>query len=142
MVMRERQWPSWRPVVLSFFAPAMLAIAYGAAVSPMVGLGIGAIGILIILTVVVLTSPLITLNPQAFTVGKAELPRESIAAVEVMPAGDVDELLQADGRYFTAIRGSAPCVLHLEVIDSDDPHRGWVVRLRHADAFALDLQPK
>jgi hypothetical protein len=142
MVLRERQWPSWRPVVLSMVAPAMLAIAYGAAVSAIVGVMIGTIGILLILAVIVLTSPLVSVDSQALTVGRAELPRQSIASVAVIPAEDVEEILRTDGRYFTAIRGSAPQVLHIVVSDAEDPHVGWLVRLHDANAFALDLTPK
>jgi hypothetical protein len=142
MVLRERQWPSWRPIVLSLIAPAMLAIAYGAALSPVVGLLIGMIGIFVILAIIALTSPLVCVDAQTFKVGKAALPRQCIASASVIPAEDVDTILRADGRYFTAIRGSAPQVLHLVLSDLDDPHVGWLVRLQNAEAFALDLMPK
>lgn len=142
MVLTERQWPSLGAIMLSLIVPVMLTVAYGAATTPLIGAIIGVLGLLIVLLVVFLTTPIVSLNDEVFCVGGAILPRYTIQSVVLMPATDVDALLQTDARYFTAIRGSAPEVLCLRIADSNDPHVGWIIRLRSAAAFALALSTK
>jgi len=126
----------------SLIAPIMIAIAYGAALSPLVGAGIGAAGLALICFIIWRTSPVVAIDDCVFRVGSAHLPKRNVGNVQVITRQESDELLRNDGRYFTALRGSSPQVLLINVDDLDDPHVGWLITLRHAAPFALALSQK
>jgi hypothetical protein len=126
----------------SLITPIMIAIAYGAALSPLVGAGIGMVGLALICFIIWRTSPVVAVGDRTFRVGSAHLPRRNVGDVHVITRQESDELLRKDGRYFTALRGSSPHVLVIDVNDLDDPHVGWLISLRRAAPFALALSQK
>lgn len=131
---RERLWPTWWACLLALGLPAMLAVAYGAALGASVGWLVGALGLVFVVLVLYVTAPHVEVSPAGLAVDRALLPVRAVASAEVVDAEQIARLRGpgADARVFVALRPwSCREGVLVTLDDADDPHPAWLFSSRH-----------
>lgn len=136
---RERLLPPLGAWLVSAALVTMLAVAYGAALGPVVGwvLGLG-LG-LAVAGALVVTAPLLCVDPTGIRAGQAFLPGAAMGELRLLTPDEAQLArgAQADHRVFTALRaGTRRGAVWVEVADGDDPHSAWLIGSRHPEELA------
>lgn len=141
---RERLVPPWWIFAVAMILPAMVAIAYGAALNWWIGVVLFVIGTAAVGTVLWRTAPVVVVDADGgLQVARAYLPRQAQGAVQTVNLADVNDLLRGDARAFTALRSwySRQAVV-VDVTDPADPHTRWIFSVRDPQGFVLALAPR
>ncbi len=117
--------------VIVMFAPISLEVGYGAA----------AVFAVIVVTLLILSTPRIVLTPTTLTVGRASIERGYLGAVEWF-GGDDATYQRGPGLHglaYLCIRGWISPVVRIEVTDPEDRTPYWLVSSRHPDRLVSAL---
>ncbi|MDO9485100.1 MAG: DUF3093 domain-containing protein [Actinomycetota bacterium] len=132
-VYRERLLPKWWVFVFITSLIAMLSIAYGAAISALVGwlmfLGITALTSLAMF----FGSPVIAVS-DVLEVAHARLPLQYVDAVQVLSSEQTRDARsrRVDARNFVLVKSWAASQSVLVTLnDPNDPHPAWLISSRH-----------
>lgn len=132
---RERLWPAWWVVLLTLLTVAMVAWAYGAAVSPAIGIVIAVLLVTLSILILWITSPRVSVSPSALTWGSMVLPRTALGSARLVDADEYRRILQlraAQVYPFLAVRTWAgKSAVLIEVADAQDPHTHVLLSTRH-----------
>lgn len=144
---RERLTPPWWGWLLAALWASTLGIAYGSAISLVVGLVVG--GSLFAIAgwaLVAMSAPVEvvagTVGEGVLRAGRAELPASAIGDVTVLDA-DAARLVrgtEADPRAFVVLRGWVREAVKVQVVDAADPTPYWYVSTRRPQALAAALR--
>ena len=137
---RERVYP--RPVIfiVELSLVAMVAIAYGAAISLPVGVVIFIVGCVLLVGLTWLTSPLLEVrsgaSEQLLTVNHCSCPVTKFGQPKLLTETEVEAIRRGSAHTtaFNAIRGGSSVVL-IPLKDPDDPHEAWILSSRHPEKF-------
>lgn len=113
--------------------------AYGPSVSIPVGLGLAALGAVLLLAYGALT---IRVDDAGFRVGRAVLPLSAVGDVAAFSGPDARAARghDLDPRAFTALRGYVDGVVRARVADPADPTPYWVVSTRRPERLVAVLE--
>lgn len=133
---RERIWPSpWVFVSTALVIPAsllvFLPINFATGVIVAIVLYAAIVGILMV------TSPVIEVNRDGFTAGRARVPIDLVGAVTAY-SGEEATLQRGrllDARAWLLIRGWVSPVVKVDLVDANDPTPYWIVSTRAPDAL-------
>lgn len=136
-VFRERLWPSpgiWA-VTIGFGAGLGLIPAPVSAEAAWIVAAVGVVGLV---TLLVMTTPTLTVAADTFVAGRAQIPVSVVSGVEVL---DEPQMRQArgvglDARAYLCIRGWLPVGARVIVQDPEDPTPYWLVSSRRPEALA------
>lgn len=120
----------------------MIAFAYGAALGARVGwilgLGLSVCAVLAVLTL----SPVVAVTPTHLHVGRASLPRTSIADCTTLQRDEAAVVrgTGADARSYVMLRSlHAQAAVLVSLDDPTDPHPSWLVTTRNPEALTEAL---
>ncbi len=121
--------------------PAMVAIAYGAAVHWWLGAAIFMAGAFAVGLLLWRTAPVVSIDQSGdLLVARARLPRAARGSARPVTWLEADELLRQDARTFTALRRwYSRQAIAVDVRDDTDPHSRWIISVRDPEGFALAL---
>ena len=153
MLHHERLTPPWWGWLLAAFWASTLGVAYGYAISFVVGVAVFA-GLFAVATVgLVRMSALVEVtggtgaaveagNEAGLRAGHATLPASAIGAVTVLDADAARRRrgVDADSRAFVLLRGWVRGAVTVQVNDPRDPTPYWFVSTRRAEALASALR--
>jgi hypothetical protein len=131
---RERLVPTWWAWLIAVSLVAMVGIAYGAALGATAGWIVGIVGVVLVVALIWVTSPVVAVTPGSLDVGSARLPLTSIESAEEVDAAQIAALRGpgADARLFTALRPwSCREGVLVRLADDADPHPAWLFSSRH-----------
>lgn len=140
---RERLTPGFLAWLLMFALAAVFGIAFGAALGAAVGWFTFLVLLVLIVTLALLTSPSIEVTDEELRVGRARLPRRSVATVEALDADGARDARgpRADARQYLVLRSTtASTAVRIVLDDREDPHPSWLVSSRHPQQLAAALQ--
>ena len=140
---RERLLPPWWIFAIGFGLVGMVAVAYGAALSPLVGWLIFVAGAGIVSWLLWVTSPVIEVTDTHLAAGRALVPRTSIAgAIGLTGAlARAERGPTADVRRFVLLRTwRASTAVLVTLDDPGDPHPAWLLTSRNPDLLVRALQ--
>jgi hypothetical protein len=137
-VFSERLWPSpgiWTATIAFGAAIGLIPAPVNATVAVIVG----ALSIVGLVTLLVLTTPSIVLTESHFTAGRARVPIAVVAGVEQL---NPEQMRQArgvglDARAYLCIRGWLPVGARLLLADPRDPTPYWLVSSRRPEALSV-----
>jgi hypothetical protein len=143
---RERLSPKPLVWVLLAAAPAAVGIAYGAAFTPTLGWVIFLSGLVVVVLLVILGSPLLVVTDREVIAGRAVLPRSAIGQVTPLTGQAGLPTLRAELRAaataFTLVRAwSGGTGIRIDLADPDDPHPCWLLSSRRPQELAQVLEP-
>ncbi len=139
---RERLTPPWWGWLLAAFWASTLGIAYGYAISTVVGVLVWVLLFSIAAAALVRMSAVVEVSPTGLRAGRASLPASAIGEVTALEAAEARHLrgTGADSRAFVVLRGWVRGAVRVEVDDAADPTPYWFVSTRHPDTLAKALQ--
>lgn len=129
-IFAERLVPGWYVFALVYGFIGMISIAYGAVLGAVFGWLLLIVGGLLVSVLIVVTSPVVRVDADSLSVGRARLPRAVIAEVAPLDAEEVRRARgpQADARNFMALRPSRSRVaVQVTLDDPTDPHPAWII---------------
>lgn len=136
----ERLWPAWWvwTVVLGVSAAGILVFA---PISMVAGYTGAAVLLVILVGILIASTPAIVVTTSTFRAGRAILPRALTGTVE---AFDGDEATaergpRLNGLAYLCIRGWVRPVVRVELTDPDDRTPYWLVSSRHPDRLVAAL---
>ena len=138
----ERLTPPWWGWLLAAFWASTLGIAYGYAISVVVGVVVF-IGLFAVAALgLVRLSALVEVTGAGLRAGRAALPASAIGAVTVLDAAAARRVrgVDADSRAFVLLRGWVRGAVTVQVNDPLDPTPYWFVSTRQAEALASALR--
>ena len=130
---RERLLPRWWAWLLAGALVAMLAVAYGAALGPTVGVVVAIAAGLVAAWLLWISAPAVTVAATTLSAGGAVLPLSCVSGVEVVDGARIRTLRGpgADARLFVELRPwSASGGVLVTLDDDEDPHPAWLVSSR------------
>ncbi len=130
---RERLLPKWWAWLVAFSLVLMIAVAYGAALEPLIGLAVGIVGGAVAAWLLWISAPVIEVSDGQLRVAGACLPCTSIAEVTEIDAAGIAELRGpgSDARLFVSLRPwSTSSGVLVRLDDPDDPHPAWLFSSR------------
>lgn len=134
--------PAWWAWVIAGALVTMLAVAYGAALGALAGWGLAlGLGVLIV-ALLIRTSPLVELDATRLRCGPAVLPVAVMVRAEAVDGAQVRIIRGpgGDGRIYTALRPwSASGAVLITLDDPEDPHPAWLISSRHPEELAAAL---
>jgi hypothetical protein len=131
---RERLLPTWWVWLVALAFVATLAVAYGAALGPRAGIVVGVAGLVLVVWLLLITSPQIRIDSQGIAVGGAHLPPAAIGGARVLEPAELRDRSGplADARVYTALRPlSGRWGVWVDLADPEDPHPAWAFTSRH-----------
>ena len=136
----ERLVPGPLTWIVALLFITMLAIAYGAALGGAVG-WLGGLATSVLAAVLIwFGSPMLRVDQDGFTAGRARLPASALGAAEVIPGEDVRARRDRDARVFVLVRPMcAKTAVAVQVCDPADPHPEWIVTSRHPQQLVDSL---
>lgn len=136
----DRLLPAWWVWPVAVLLPQPVAVAYGSAYGPLVGLTIGGLAAALVIGALIATAPTVAADGDALRAGRAVLPLWAIGEVTVLD-GDGLRAARRDPTAFLAVRTwSAPGGVRVQIADPADPHTAWVVTARRPEALARVLR--
>jgi hypothetical protein len=129
----ERLWPGAWFWALGGSGAVALGVAYGVALTPLVGWVVGAVGTLGVLLLGLRLAARISVGPEGLTAGRATLPWDCTGRVVPLDAAGARMALgpQGDPSSWMLLRpGVGPGAVVIEVTDPEDPHRTWLLATR------------
>lgn len=137
---RERLWPAWWVWVVALGVSAAGILVF-APISLAAGFTAAAVLLAVLVAALIATTPAITVTAEAFTAGRASLPRRFAGSAE---AFDGDDATAQRGPALNAlaylcIRGWISPVVRVELTDPEDPTPYWLVSTRHPDRLVAAL---
>jgi DUF3093 family protein len=140
-VFSERLWPS----------PGIWAVAggFGAAlglipgpISAQLAWIVAAVGIVVFITLLWVTTPTLTVTAQTLTAGRARVPVSVVSTVEVLDPVMMRQArgVDLDARAYLCIRGWLPAGARVVLSDPEDPTPYWLLSSRRPEALATALR--
>lgn len=136
----ERLWPSpWIWLIAAGFSSATIVMF--APISMGVGYGAAAVTAVIVFTLLILSTPRITVTASTLTVGRASIEREYLGAVEWFTADDATYQRGPglNGLAYLCIRGWISPVVRIEVTDPEDRTPYWLTSSRTPERLVAAL---
>lgn len=134
---RERLLPSfWIYVSTALVIPASLLVFLP--INPTVGVVVALALYLGVLTVLIVTSPVISVEPGFITAGRARMPIEFAGPPQSYSgtSATLERGRHLDARAWVVIRGWIDPVVKIPVMDADDPAPYWLVSSRKPGDFS------
>lgn len=136
----ERLWPSfWVWVIAAGFSSATIVMF--APISMLVGYSVAAVVAAVVFTLLILSTPRITVTPGTLSVGRATIERKYLGEVSWF-AGE-DATFQRgrglNGLAYLCIRGWISPVVKVEVTDPEDRTPYWLTSSRTPERLAAAL---
>lgn len=138
----ERLTPPWWGWLLAAFWASTLGIAYGYAISSVVGVVVFVGLFALAATGLLRMSALVEVTGAGLRAGRATLPASAIGEVTVLDAAAARRVrgVDADSRAFVLLRGWVRGAVTVQLNDPMDPTPYWFVSTRRAEALASALQ--
>jgi hypothetical protein len=139
---RERLSPPWWAWLIALGWAATLGIAYGYAISDLVGLLAGALAFGLAALGLWQAGSVVLVDDHRLRAGRAELPAWAIGSVTVLGRDDARRIrgTGADARAFMLLRGWIATAVSVEVRDEADPTPYWFVSSRRPERLAAALE--
>lgn len=140
---RERLWPSpWVFAATALVIPAALLTFLP--ISVPAGIATAILFEAIVIAALIGTSPVIEVTPDEFRAGRAHLPRTAVGDVEAFEGAEAvaERGVRLDARAWLLLRGWAPAVVRVEVVDDSDPVPYWLVSTKRPRELAEALSEK
>ncbi|HEX5016171.1 MAG TPA: DUF3093 domain-containing protein [Actinomycetes bacterium] len=139
---RERLTPPWWGWLLAALWASTLGIAYGYAITTLVGWLVGVGLFLIAAAALVWMSAVIEVTGRELRAGRATLPGDSVGGVQVLDAeaARVKRGTGADSRAFILLRAWVPQAVVVTLDDPNDPTPYWYVSSRRPDDLAAAVE--
>lgn len=141
---RERLWPAWWVLLFVAATVLMIAIAYGAAVSPLLGWVVGVLSTALAVTLIVVTSPVIEVSAAGVRWSRVHIPHELLGEVSAPTHSEIRDVVTLHNpsiRPFLAVRTWAtPHAVLIALADETDPHTHVLLSTRHADRVTTALR--
>jgi hypothetical protein len=133
----ERLWPSPGIWIAGIGFGAGLGLI-PAPVSTAAAAVVSVLGVVVLITLLVLTTPRLEVRNGTLVAGRARVPLDVVDTIEVL---DAEQMRQArgrglDARAYLCIRGWLPAGARVVLADAADPTPYWVVSSRRPDALA------
>jgi len=137
----ERLWPSPGIWVVSVGFGALLGLI-PAPIDADLALWTSIVGVVVIITAMLVSTPVISLDDEWFQAGRARIRREFLAGVEALDTEDMRAARgrRLDARAYLCIRGWLPRGVKVLLRDPADPTPYWLVSSRRPDALAAALR--
>jgi DUF3093 family protein len=140
-VYSERLWPS----------PGIWAatIAFGAAlglipapISAEAAVITAVLGVVVCITLLVVTTPVLTVTATSFAAGRARVPMSVVAQVDELDPTLMRQArgVRLDARAYLCIRGWLPAGARVVLDDPEDPTPYWIVSSRNPEALTRALR--
>jgi hypothetical protein len=139
-IFRERLWPTvWVWVIVAGLSGA--GILMFAPISMSAGYVAGAVLFAIMATLLVLSTPTITVTADSLTVGRATIQRRFIGDVQAFRTKDAtaERGTRLNGLAFLCIRGWIDPVVRIEITDPSDRTPYWLTSSRRPEELAKAL---
>ncbi|WP_104117429.1 DUF3093 domain-containing protein [Arthrobacter sp. B1805] len=136
----ERLWPSpWVWLIAAGFSSATIVMF--APISMEVGYGAAAVVAVIVFTLLILSTPRITVTATTLTVGRATIERKYLGTVQWFTGDDATNQRGPglNGLAYLCIRGWISPVVRIEISDPEDRTPYWLVSSRHPERLAAAL---
>lgn len=136
----ERLWPSpWIWLIAAGFSSATIVMF--APISMMVGYGAAVVVAVIVGTLLILSTPRITVTPTTLTIGRATIEREYLGAVDWFTGDDATHQRGPglNGLAYLCIRGWISPVVRIEVTDPEDRTPYWLASSRNPERLVAAL---
>ena len=136
----ERLWPSpWVWLIAAGFSSATIVMF--APISMYVAYGVAAVVAVIVFTLLILSTPRITVTATTLTVGRASIERAHLGAVEWFTGDDATYQRGPglNGLAYLCIRGWISPVVRIEVTDPEDRTPYWLASSRNPERLAAAL---
>ncbi len=136
----ERLWPSpWIWLIAAGFSSATIVMF--APISAGVGYGAAAVVAVIIFTLLILSTPRITVTPTMLTIGRASIERSYLGAVEWFTGEEATHQRGPglNGLAYLCIRGWISPVVRIEVTDPEDRTPYWLTSSRTPERLVAAL---
>jgi hypothetical protein len=136
LVYSERLWPT--PGIWA--ATIGFGAAFGlipAPVSTQAAVTVAVLGIVVLITLLVITTPTLTVTADTFVAGRAKVPVALVAGVEELDPGQMRQArgVRLDARAYLCIRGWLPAGAKVVLNDPEDPTPYWLVSSRRPEAL-------
>lgn len=139
-IFRERLWPTvWVWVIVAGLAGA--GILMFAPISMAAGYAAGAVLFAIMATLLVLSTPTITVTADSLTVGRATIQRRFIGEVQAFRTKDAtaERGTRLNGLAYLCIRGWIDPVVRIEITDPSDRTPYWLTSSRRPEELTKAL---
>jgi hypothetical protein len=139
-IFRERLWPTvWVWVIVAGLSGA--GILMFAPISMSAGYVAGAVLFAIMATLLVLSTPTITVTADSLTVGRATIQRRFIGEVQAFRTKDAtaERGTRLNGLAFLCIRGWIDPVVRIEITDPSDRTPYWLTSSRRPEELTKAL---
>jgi Protein of unknown function (DUF3093) len=122
-----------------------LGMAFGLILGPVnaiAALIFGAMAVVMLITLLVITTPQLVVTDDTFRAGRARLPLSVVSGAEALDADDMRKArgVDADARAFLCIRGWLPVGVRVRLHDPEDPTPYWLVSSRRPEALATAIR--
>jgi hypothetical protein len=142
-IYRERLWPSpWVFIATALVIPASLLVFLP--ISELAGVVCAIVLYGAIVTVLLVTTPLVEVTDELFAAGRARLPRAVVAGAEPFSGAEATEERgpRLDARAWLLLRGWIPGVVRVRLDDPSDPTPYWLVSTRQPRRLASALSQR
>lgn len=139
-IYRERLWASvWLYVATALVIPASILVFWPINFTAGVIVAIVLYGGCV--TLILISSPAVTVTETEFIAGGARMPRELIGSVQSYqePESTLERGQRLDARAWLLIRGWIAPVVKVENLDPKDPTPYWLVSSRHPEKLEAAL---
>jgi hypothetical protein len=133
----ERLWPSpgiWAATI--GFGAALGLIP--APINTQAAVIVGIVGVVAVVTLMVITTPSLTVTADTFVAGRARVPLSMVAEIEELDPAQMRQArgVRLDARAYLCIRGWLPAGARVILKDPEDPTPYWIVSSRRPDVLA------
>ena len=141
MLFSERLWPSPVFWVLAAALGALLGLV-PAPINPDAALLTSAAGVVVLITALALSTPVISVDGEWFRAGRARIRREFVADAVALDAGKMREARgrSLDARAYLCIRGWLPRGVKVTLRDPKDPTPYWLISSRRPEQLVSALR--
>ena len=138
---RERLTPPWWGWLLAAFWASTLGIAYGYAISTLVGVLVGLVLFGVAVVAMVRWSVVVVVDSNGLRAGRATLPASAIGNTTALDAATARAKrgTGADRRAFVLLRGWIRPAVVVDVDDPADPTPYWYVSTRRPERLAAAI---
>ena len=137
---RERLYPAaWVFLATALVIPAGLLVFLP--INPTIGVFV-AVGMYVVILVVLLaTTPTVEVTDATFTAGRARIPRTLVGKATAFEASEAtaERGVRLDARAWLLLRGWIPGIVRVQLTDPDDPTPYWLVASRNPEKLAEAL---
>lgn len=140
-IYRERLWASaWVFLAMALVIPASLLVFWPINVTA--GIIVALVLYLGCCTLLVLSSPVISVSESTLVAGRARVPLELTGTASAHRGQDATAQrgVELDARAWLLIRGWVEPVVRLEITDPADPTPYWLLSTRHPEALIAAIE--